>query len=246
MTLPIAETWYESRPLENGISQIDELHIEPFTRSSIWLVEGSERDLLVDTGTGIGPLRATVAALTDRPVIAVATLGYYDHAGGLHQFDERALHRLDAHRLIEPTARKTVADKYVSAAIFRALPYEGFTVDGYGVPPTPITRLLEEGEVIELGDRRFRVLHLPGITDGSIGLYEEASGILFTGDTIVDQGGIAYDGEPPDYTDDADNAAYRRSLERVRSLDVATVYPGHFTSFGGERLAKIIDDYLAA
>ncbi len=54
------------------------------------------------------------------------------------------------------------------------------------ITPAPATRLLAEGEAIDLGDRHFEVLHLPGHSPGSIGLWEEATGIFFSGDAIYD------------------------------------------------------------
>ena len=49
-----------------------------------------------------------------------------------------------------------------------------------------MTRALDEGDVIDLGDRVFKVLHLPGHSRGSIGLLEEATGVFFSGDVIYE------------------------------------------------------------
>ena len=54
-----------------------------------------------------------------------------------------------------------------------------------------------------------------------------------------------YDGEPADYTDDADPIALRRSLERLLTVDVETVYPGHLSPYEGHRMIQIINKYLA-
>ena len=67
-----------------------------------------------------------------------------------------------------------------------AVPCAGYDPDSYlceGVEPT---RLIGEGEVIDLGDRRFAVLHLPGYSPGGLGLWEAETGVLFTGDTLYD------------------------------------------------------------
>lgn len=245
MGLPLAQRWYEAERAEQGVTLIREIHVAPGVCSNIWLVEGSERALLVDTGTGLGPLRATVESLTDRPIVAVATVGYYDHAGGLHQFDERLIHRLDAGRVADPSPRKNVSDKYVTWEAFDALPYPGFKPARYVLASAPPTRTLEEGDRIDLGDRRFEVLHLPGITQGTIGLFEQDTGILFTGEALADDGRGIYDGEPADYTDDADRKAFRASLKRMTTLPVSLVYPGHYARFDKARLEAIVEDYLA-
>ena len=100
------------------------------------------------------------------------------------------------------------------------------------------TRVVEDGDVIDTGDRRFEVLHLPGHSPGSIGLWEAATGTLFSGDAI-------YDGPLIDTIAGCDIAAYVRTMERLRELPVGIVHGGHDPSFGRDRLIELIDDYLA-
>ena len=73
MRIETAENWYEVRTLDDGVTHIEEPHIVPFYRCNIWLVQGRERDLLVDSGSGIVSLREQVAELAERRVLAVAT-----------------------------------------------------------------------------------------------------------------------------------------------------------------------------
>jgi glyoxylase-like metal-dependent hydrolase (beta-lactamase superfamily II) len=90
---------------------------------------------------------------------------------------------------------------------------------------------------VDLGDRAFEVLHLPGHSPGSIGLWEARTGTLFSGDAI-------YDGPLLDAIPGADSDAYRITMERLRSLPVTVVHGGHEPSFGRERLVKLCTDYL--
>jgi glyoxylase-like metal-dependent hydrolase (beta-lactamase superfamily II) len=243
MGLPIADEWYRTEPRDHGVILIDEFNVEPIARSNIWLVKGADRDLLVDSGTGVGPLRQLVESLSCHPIVAFATLGYYDHAGGLHQFDERIIHRCDADRVMNPTPRKVATERYVGWA-FKALPYPGFGPTAYAVPASLPTALVDDGDVIDLGDRQFEVIHLPGITSGTSGLYERETGIVFTGDALSYDRGYVYDGEPRECCDDADAEAFRSSLRRLASLPLLRVFPGHFECFDGDRLVEIVDDYL--
>ena len=84
------------------------------------------------------------------------------------------------------------------------------TMDRAAAPPT---RLLADGDVIDLGDRAFEVLHLPGHSPGSIGLWEAASGVLFSGDAV-------YDGPLLDELDDSDVDDYCATMRRLRDLPV--------------------------
>ena len=104
--------------------------------------------------------------------------------------------------------------------------------------PAPATRVLDDGDVLDLGDRSFEVLHLPGHSPGSIGLWEPATGVLFAGDAI-------YDGPLLDELDGCDIADYVATMRRLRELPVTVVHGGHEYSFGRDRLVELCDEYLA-
>lgn len=55
---------------------------------NMYLLEGSEKALLIDTGYGAGNLRAFVEKLTDKPIIVVNTHYHPDHAAGNGEFEE--------------------------------------------------------------------------------------------------------------------------------------------------------------
>ncbi|WP_206604982.1 hypothetical protein, partial [Vibrio vulnificus] len=56
----------------NGISLIHEPYVRPFYRCNMWHVQGRERDVLVDSGSGLVSLREQLPWLTARPLLAVA------------------------------------------------------------------------------------------------------------------------------------------------------------------------------
>ena len=55
---------------------------------SIYVVEGSDKALVIDAGMRVSHLDKAVAALTDKPVMLVLTHGHGDHVGGVHSFPE--------------------------------------------------------------------------------------------------------------------------------------------------------------
>ncbi len=239
MTTRIAEYWYEVHPVSDGISLIRETHVATWLRCNIWHVRGRDHDLLIDSGMGVRPLKRELPQLTERPVTCIATHAHFDHIGGQHEFDCRLGHRSEADIHATPT-RENTADwgPFVRAETFSALPHSGFDYRTYSVTPAPLTGYLDEGDVVDLGNRHFQVFHLPGHSPGSIALYEESSRTLFSGDTI-------YDGALYDTVYHSDKALYRQSLERLRSLPVNVVHGGHDDSFGAGRLVELIDDYLS-
>ncbi|MEY2892989.1 MAG: hypothetical protein RJA98_2897 [Pseudomonadota bacterium] len=232
-----AADWYRVTPMADGVTLIDEQHIDPFYRCNIWHIRGRDGDLLVDSGLGVVSLLQQMPFIQRERVLAVASHAHFDHIGNHHEFAQRAIHRCEAGILAEPTAERTLADRYATVAMFTALPPGGFDAAAYRVPPAPATRLLEKGDVIDLGDRHLQVLHLPGHSPGSIALWEAATGTLFSGDTVYD--GPLIDDAPcccvPDYIE---------SMVQLQSLPVRTVHGGHFPSFGAERYRSLISDYL--
>jgi glyoxylase-like metal-dependent hydrolase (beta-lactamase superfamily II) len=238
MQIATADTWYQTKSVGDGITWIWEPHIKPYYRCNIWHIRGRDRDLLVDSGMGVVSLREQVQLVAERPLLAVATHTHFDHVGAHHEFPERAVHLAEAHILVRPDRYNTVADDYVTDDIFTALPPGDWQAARYDVKPAPATWLIDEGDRVDLGDRNFEVLHLPGHSPGSIALYEQATGILFAGDVIYD-GPLAYEAY---HTEMAD---YVRSMRRVLDLQVTQVHGGHFDSFGGERMREIARTFLA-
>ena len=147
------------------------------------------------------------------------------------------MHAAEAKILADPRNEWTLADRYATDEMFLALP-AGWDSARYRVSPAPAGRILEHGDVIDLGDRAFEVIHTPGHSPGGIALFERRSGVLLSGD-------IVYDGPLIDDAYHSDAGDYLATLERMRGLDVSVVHGGHFPSFGATRFRQLIDEYLA-
>ncbi|WP_102108328.1 MBL fold metallo-hydrolase [Oceaniglobus roseus] len=231
------EDWYRIRRIDDAITLIDEPFIQEFYRCNVWHVRGSDRDMLVDSGMGVLSLRDWVPLVTERPLTAVASHTHFDHIGCHHEFEDRAVHRLEADILAHPTRAATLADPYVTDDIFDRLPPLPYSSETYANRAAPATRLLEDGDTVDLGDRRFEGIHTPGHSPGGIALWEAATGILFSGD-------IVYDGPLIEDTYHADAADYHRSMVRLFDLPVRVVHGGHFPSYDGQRHRAIIRAWL--
>lgn len=233
------ETWYRVQRLLDGVTLIDEPFIKPYWRCNVWHVRGRDRDLLVDSGMGVVSLREQVPLVTEKPLLAVASHSHYDHIGGHHEFPERLIHAAEAPLLAAPDRKAVLADPSVTDAIFDRLPPLPYSSTSYGVKGAPATRLLADGDVLDLGDRLFEVLHTPGHSPGGIALFERASGILFSGD-------IVYDGPLSEDCYHSDAADYLASMRRLLALPVTLVHCGHFPSYGGARHRQLIEAWLRA
>ena len=232
-----ANEWYETIRMAENVTLVHEPWIKPFFRCNMWHVRGRDRDLLFDSGLGHVSLRRHVRLLIERPLVCVASHTHFDHIGSHYEFADRAVHAEEAHILADPRNQWTLADRYATDEMFVGLP-EGWSSAAYEVRAAPAARILQDQDIVDLGDRRFEVIHTPGHSPGGIGLFERETGIFLSGDII-------YDGPLIDDTYHSDVSTYLSTLDRIRPLSVAVVHGGHFPSFGPTRFRQIIDDYIA-
>ncbi|MEM6526652.1 MAG: MBL fold metallo-hydrolase [Chloroflexota bacterium] len=239
MQLARPDEWYRTQNMGDGVTYIYEQYMPPFFRCNMFHVRGSERDMLVDSGSGVVPLRDWVAILNGRPLVAVASHTHFDHIGCQFQFEERLVHVAEADIMANPTRENTLIEDYVTAAedLFTKLPPNGFDPATYSIPAAPATATLQDGDLIDLGDRTFAVIHTPGHSPGGIALWEEATGVLIAGD-------IVYDGELVEDTYHSDMDDYIASMKRLLDIPAKIVHGGHFDSFDGDRMREIITEWL--
>lgn len=252
MGLEIATRWFDLERLADGITRLWEPHVIRVMQCNIWHVQGRDRDLVIDTGMGVASLTQAAAEIFDKSLTAVATHAHLDHVGSLHEFSDRIVHAAEAGQLtrrsdnfsmlredhpVEFIAGLERAGYEVDRSFITALPRADFDVRSFSCPPAPATRVVEQGDVIDLGNRVFEVLHLPGHSPGSIGLWEAATGILFSGDAI-------YDGPLLDELPGSDIPTYLTSMRRLEQLRARIVHAGHDPSFDGARLRQLARAYL--
>lgn len=238
-----AKEWFELVEVEPGVHLV----AEPGHVFS-WLIHGSERSVLLDTGLGIADIAAAIATVApDASVTVVNSHTHFDHIGGNELFDEVLMHdagpgllehntqdaELEAYdRLVgevEPLFRSFLEldrqgpfvlspDQYV-----RPWPQAAIASSGWHMHAPQPTGLLADGDEIDLGDRTLRVIHTPGHCPDHICLHDETAGILFAQDQ-------AYYGPQLIYLPESDVGDYARSARRLAdemSGSVRTVYCAH-------------------
>jgi hydroxyacylglutathione hydrolase len=130
---------------------------------NIYLVEGKDTALIIDTGYGTGDLKAYVKTLTKLPLIIVNTRGHGDHVGGDSQFSKIYIHPRDF-EMINSKFKK------------------GYGTEGIANTDSMTLVSVEEGYIFDLGERKLEVIEVPGHTHGSICLLDSVNKILFAGD----------------------------------------------------------------
>jgi glyoxylase-like metal-dependent hydrolase (beta-lactamase superfamily II) len=179
---------------------------------NLGLVVGTESALLVDTGSSPEQGRAvreSVAAVTDRPLVAVAvTHWHFDHAFGLAAF-------ADLTTVGHESVRERLASPEAAAEADRL----GIVVAEL-VPPT---RELVVAAAFDLGGRRVEVAHLGGgHTDGDLVVVVPDADVVFTGDLIESAGA-------PSFGPDAVTDEWAGTLDGLVGLmtERTLAVPGH-------------------
>jgi glyoxylase-like metal-dependent hydrolase (beta-lactamase superfamily II) len=252
--MEVATTWFSVEDARDGISRIWEPYADPMIQANAWLIQGRNADLVVDACNGLAPLLPFVQGLRrtpERALTAVMTHAHMDHAGGLHEFDVRSGHAEEEPDLkaidplllagqVWPAAARQMEEAGfpLPEILIDRLPADGFDPSSWRPTGTTITDFVDEGDVIDLGDRRLEVLLLPGHTRGSIGLWDVANRVLFSGDAV-------YAEEPLiDTAPTSDVSSYLETMRRLRRLPAAVVHPGHDYSFDRDTLVRVADRYL--
>lgn len=210
--------WFTMNQIDENTYIISEYR--HWEETHCYLLNGEERSLLIDTGLGICNIYDEVKKLTDKPITAIATHIHWDHIGGHKYFSDYYAHKAELDWLNGkfPLSIKTIQEMVVDRC---ELP-EGYDVKTYEFFQGTPTKVLQGGEVIDLGGRSVEVIHTPGHSPGHMCFYEADRGYLYTGDLIYKDTLFAY-------YPSTDPKAYLASLEIISALPAKRVFPAHHT-----------------
>jgi hydroxyacylglutathione hydrolase len=183
------------------------------TRSSnSYLFKGPLRTVLIDPGLlsvfdHLATCLNSIGVSPEAIDMVLLTHEHLDHVGAVSQFIGRrsvAAHRLTANKIANGDKFAMIGASY-----------------GEDLVEFEVNEILGEGDVIETGAHRLRVLHTPGHSSGCISLLEEQIGILVTGDLMLSGGhlgGVFGSGNISDMI---------YSLERLGTIGARLYLTGH-------------------
>lgn len=192
------------------------------------LLVRDEVTAVIDTGADTGDLEQV--ARESPPDLVINTHFHIDHSRGNHFFPQARIltHKWDAHVL-------GTRERFLAATGLFAL---GEQFYGSNVPCCQAEGSLKDGDLLDFGATKLRVLHTPGHTPGHLALFHEEEEILFAGDIDLTSFGPWY-GNPA-----ADLEDFRRSIVKLRDLKPRLVLTGHLepvTEGIGERFDKYLE-----
>lgn len=191
----------------------------------MFLIDGPQKAMLIDTGFGVGDLKGLVRKLVnDKELIVVNTHAHFDHAYGDCQFGKVYCHEAEVPNLqrknnphiwdylFDPETHKPIFTEFDRADI---VPFQEFEI--IGVP---------DGYCFDLGEGYLvEAVHLPGHAPGQCGYYDLHNQDIFIGDT----NGIGKPFENDPYEDFYTVEALCLALRRLkpRFAQIRGVFPGH-------------------
>lgn len=193
----------------------------------MYLLEGNDRALLIDTGWGAGNLREFVEQLTDKPILVTNTHGHLDHSGGNGEWESV---------LMLPGCEGDIYTCHRLPFDISKLPYPNYE-----------RKIVRDGDVIDLGDRTIELLDISSHSNGSLAYLDRKNGYLFVGDELESAQVLMYETETiPDYEFILDQKlrAHHANMLRLRELKGVwnTLLPAH----NGTPIAhSYLDDYIA-
>jgi len=197
------------------------LHVGPLqTNCYIVGCEDTKEGAIIDPGGGAKHILAEVERLGLEIKYVINTHGHFDHI-------------LDNKEVVEATGAPLVIHSADAPMLKEGGGALFFGIMGKASPMADV--ILDEGQVLTLGNIELKVLHTPGHSPGSICLYSEEEGVLFDGDVLFNMGMGRYDLPGGDYR------ILMESIKRLLTLpDDTTVYPGHgpATTIGRERCSN--------
>ncbi len=209
-------SWLKADKVAEGVWRIDD-----HKSDNMYLVEGSDKALLIDTGLGVAKLADFVKTLTSKPVTVVNTHGHQDHAGGDYQFKAVYAHPADF-EYIQKSELTDARKGRIERSTKESPSPDLVPVEDALKAPLAELMPLKDGFVFDLGGRKLEVIHVPGHTPGEIVLLDAAHKIVFSGDNDNALVWLFLPMSLPLET-------YLQSLQKLqkRAGEFETIYPGH-------------------
>ncbi|NSG90484.1 MBL fold metallo-hydrolase [Blautia faecis] len=163
--------FFEKRDLGNGMIRID----TPFG-VSMFLIIGTKKAALIDTGYGVGDLKGYIRSITKLPLIVLCTHGHVDHASGTDQFERVYLNHNDWQLERKHTM--------VKERIEFAESLSGVCPNREDMNPQRRAAYedVESGQIFDLGGLKIEAVACPGHTQGCMCYLVKEQRILLLGD----------------------------------------------------------------
>lgn len=219
----VTSDWFDVYRVTDGVFAIVEAN--QFQEAISYLIVGTKQALMFDTGIGLMPIRPVAEQLTNLPIEVLNSHTHYDHVGGNAEFDRILAMDTPYTRANESGfTHAELAGEVASESFCHGAP-KGADTAGFHTRAWKPSRIIADGDTVDLGGRVLEIIGAPGHTPDALALLDRAHGLLWTGDTY-------YDATIWLYVPETDLDAYERSIARLAALapSLTRLLPAHNTA----------------
>lgn len=211
------ENWFTIEQIDEDTFAISEY--KHWEETHCYLLCGTEKSILIDTGLGVDNIKRIVDDLTELPVTVITTHVHWDHIGGHKHFSDFAVFEKEVNWIAEkfPIPLQVVKKNLIKEPC--NFPKD-FSIDAYQIFQGIPQGILHDGDHIDLGNRKIKTIHTPGHSPGHCCFYEAERKYLYSGDLI-------YSGCLDAFYPTTDPWLFRQSVKQVRALEIERILPGH-------------------
>lgn len=211
------EDWFTVEVIDDNTFAISEY--KHWEETHCYLMCGTEKAVLIDTGLGVSNIRSVVDSLTTLPIMAVTTHAHWDHIGGHKYFEDIAVHEAEKEWL---SVRFPIPLQVVKRNLM-CKPCDfpkDFMLEDYQIFTRTPQYILHDGDYLDLGNRKLMVIHTPGHSPGHCCFYELDREYLFSGYLI-------YEGCLDAFYPSTDPQLFFQSVRKIQNLSIERILPGH-------------------
>ncbi len=211
------DNWFTVEEIDSDTYVISEY--KHWEETHCFLLCGTEKAILIDTGLGVANIGEVAANLTTLPIMVVTTHVHWDHIGGHKYFDNIAVHEAEQAWLCNqfPIPLEVVKHNLVCKPCDFL---KEFVIDDYqlyrGIPDI----VFGDGYSFDLGNRQLTVIHTPG----HCCFYEADRQYLYSGDLI-------YKGCLDAFYPTTNPQQFYQSVKKIKALEIERVLPAHHQLF---------------
>lgn len=208
--------WFTVEKIDNKTFSISEY--KHWEETHMYLLLGEGKALLIDTGLGVSNIKKEIDKLTNLPITVATTHVHWDHIGGHKYFNDIAVHKLEKSWLLNfPLSLEDVK----SSLLKKQCDFpKDFNINNYKIFEGTSNIILNDNDIIDLGNRKIKIIHTPGHSPGHLCFYDIKNKYLFTGDLI-------YEGKLDAYYPTTNPIDFKNSIHKIRKLEIDKILPAH-------------------
>ncbi len=209
--------WFTIETIDSDTYAISEY--KHWEETHCYLLCGTEKAILIDTGLGVANIKKAVDSLTKLPVTAITTHAHWDHIGGHKYFENIAVHEAEQEWLSKRFPLPLQAVKHNLICMPCDFPKE-FVINDYQLYKGTPDIVFNDGYSFNLGNRQLTVIHTPGHSPGHCCFYEADRQYLYSGDLI-------YKGCLDAFYPTTNPQHFYQSVCNIKELEIKRILPGH-------------------